>query len=423
MIPKPVMRRSLRILLVSNHRRFKINFRAHPWAHELASRGHDVDVMCHADTERWRTRVESVDGFRIIESPDLLVGALRQGWDPVCALRRRSFLFRESKPYDLIHCLDTRPAVVLPALAYGRAKGVPVVSDWIDWWGHGGLIAERRPWWYRMLFSGVEVFFEEAYRDKLDGLTAISHALVERAIGLGVERQRCIVVPGGANLRAFREIPPRTESRELLGIARSARVVCFSGLDVLIDLPLAVQAFEILLKKDSRTHLLLVGPTAKQVRSMVSDPAIMEHVTATGPVPYGKLAQNLAAADVFLMPYMNKVSNIGRWPNKIGDFMCIGRPTVSNPVGEVEWLFREYGVGKLADETPEAMATAVAAYLDDPDYAEEVGRRARQTAEETFAWERIVDRLETWYYDLLEGRLGPSRFRPKPSPALLTQQQ
>lgn len=415
-------RRPLRILLISNHRRFKINFRAHPWACELASRGHDVDVMCHADTERWRTREESVDGFRVIENPDILVGALRQGWDPICALRRRNFLFRENKPYDLIHCLDTRLAVVLPALAYGRARSIPIVSDWIDWWGHGGLIAERRPWWYRMLFSGVEVFFEEAYRNKLDGLTAISHALVDRAVGLGVERNRCIVVPGGANLRTFQNIPSKLESRDHLGIAKYARVVCFSGLDVLIDLPLAVRAFECLLEKDARTHLLLVGPTEKDARDMVSNPSVLKHVTATGPVPYAQLPLHLAAADVFLMPYANKVSNVGRWPNKVGDYMCIGRPTVSNPVGEVEWLFREYGIGTLSDETPESMAAAASTYLNDPEHAEVVGRLARQTAEKTFAWERIVDRLEGWYYDLLEGRMGPSHFRTELSPALLAQE-
>lgn len=76
------------------------------------------------------------------------MGALRQGWDPVCAWRRRALLFRENKQYDIIHCLDTRLAVVLPALSYARKKQIPIVSDWIDWWGRGGLIKERRPLWY-----------------------------------------------------------------------------------------------------------------------------------------------------------------------------------------------------------------------------------------------------------------------------------
>lgn len=397
-------RKPLRILLVSNHRRFKINFRAHPWASELAARGHDVDVMCHADTARWKTKVEHVDGFRIIESPDLLVGALRQGWDPMCALRRGLFLFREGKPYDVIHCLDTRLAVIWPSLAYARAKNLPIVSDWIDWWGRGGLISERRPGWYRVFFGWIEVYFEEAYRARLDGLTAISHALMERAIALGVPRDRCLVVPGGANLQVFRESISKQDSKAQLGLSPETPVVCFSGLDVLIDLPLAVQAFELLLGKYPELHLLLAGPTEHDVRPHLRDAASMANVRALGPVPYRKLPDCLAAADVFLMPYATKISNIGRWPNKVGDYMAIGRPTVSNPVGEVKWLFEKYDIGALAEENPESMAEQVTKYLDDPTLLEETGSRARQIAEEVFTWNRLLDQLETWYYKLIETR-------------------
>ncbi len=399
--------RPLRILLVSNHRRFKINFRAHPWAHELAERGHDVDVMCHADTERWRTRIEHVDGFRIIESPDLLFGALRQGWDPVCAFRRHSFLLRENKPYDIIHCLDTRLAVVWPALAFARAKGIPIVSDWIDWWGRGGLIKERRPWWYKALFSWIEVFFEESYRTKLDGLTAISHALVERAKGLGMPKHRCLIVPGGANMRTFSTVPSNGESKARLGIPPNTPVVCFSGLDVLIDLTMAIGAFERLLQRDPRVVLLLIGPTGHDARARVSQASSLRNIKALGPVSYRDLPNCLAAADVFLMPYANKVSNVGRWPNKVGDYMCIGRPTVSNPVGEVKRLFEQHSVGVLTDETPEAMADAAWSLLSDPERARQIGVEARRVAENYFAWEKLIVSLESWYYDLIEGHLGP----------------
>ncbi|MCC6694686.1 MAG: glycosyltransferase family 4 protein [Candidatus Hydrogenedentes bacterium] len=399
-------RTPLRILLVSNHRRFKINFRAHPWARELAARGHEVDVMCHANTERWRTRIEHTDGFRIIENPDLMVGTLRQGWDPVCALRRWMFLRRENRQYDIIHCLDTRLAVVWPALAYARRSGIPIVSDWIDWWGRGGLIQERRPWWYRRLFAWIEVFFEEAYRNKLDGLTAISHALVDRAVDLGVPRERCLHIPGGANLGAFADVPGKRECRAELGIPVDAPVVCFSGLDVLIDLELAIRAFEILMQRDPRTVLLLVGPTERDARERVSDARVLGKIRALGPIPYGLLSRRLAAADVFLMPYTNKVSNVGRWPNKVGDYMCVGRPTVSNPIGEVKRLFEQYDIGALCDETPEGMAEGAWAYLQNPARSAEVGERARAVAKDVFAWEKLIEPLESFYYDLVEGRLG-----------------
>jgi glycosyltransferase involved in cell wall biosynthesis len=399
-------KRALRILLISNHRRFKIHFRAYPWAEALAARGHEVDVMCHADTERWSTRIDKGKGFRIIENPDLLVGQLRQGWDPVCAWRRRNFLVRENKDYDIIHCLDTRLAVVIPALAYARAKGIAIVSDWIDWWGHGGLIAERRPIWYQILFESVEVFFEEYFRDKLDGLTAISHALIERAVALGVKRERCFHIPGGANVSAFANVPAKAESRAVLGIPRTARVLCFSGLDVLIDLNVAIQAYERLRERDPQCMLLLVGPGEEDARRYVRNPDSLRGIKAIGPVPYADLPKTLAAADVFLMPYTNKVSNVGRWPNKIGDYMCVGRPTISNPIGDVKWLFENYEIGLLASETPEAMANAAERLLSDRAYAERLGARAYDVAHNVFAWNRLIVGLENWYHALLEGRLG-----------------
>ncbi|MBX7256430.1 MAG: glycosyltransferase family 4 protein [Candidatus Hydrogenedentes bacterium] len=410
-------RRPLRILLVSNHRRFKINFRAHPWARELADRGHDVDVMCHADTERWRTRIEHVDGFRIVESPDLLFGALRQGWDPVCAYRRYAFLMRENKSYDIIHCLDTRLAVIWPALAYAKAKGIPIVSDWIDWWGRGGLIKERRPWWYKLLFSWIEVFFEEAYRARLDGLTAISNALVERAEGLGMVRDRCLFIPGGANVRAFANVPGKEDAKTALGIAPETPVVCFSGLDVLIDLGMAVRAFELLLELDPSITLLLVGPTETDARSHVAHSQSLANILALGPVSYRELPIKLAAADVFLMPYTNKVSNVGRWPNKIGDYMCVGRPTVSNPVGEVRRLFEKHELGLLTEETPESMAEAAWSLLCDDERSSRIGLNARRVAENDYAWDKLIVSLESWYYDLIEGHLGPLRSQRGVMPA------
>lgn len=401
---------TLKILLISNHRKYKIHFRAYPWARELASRGHEVDVMCHADTERFRTKVSQVDGFRLIENPDLLVGQLRQGWDPVCAWRRGRFLFNEGKQYDIIHCLDTRLAVIWPAMAYARAKGIPIISDWIDWWGRGGLIAERRPWWYKLFFAGIETYFEEHYRNKLDGLTTISQALIDRAVDLGCDRDRCIQIPGGANIAAFDPVPTREACRHRLDIPNDVPVICFSGLDVLIDLPLAFDAFRIILRTFPDAVFLLVGPSKKDIRDIVPDGIPETSLLSTGPIPYSELRNHLPAADLFLMPYADKISNRGRWPNKIGDYMCVSRPTVSNPVGEVKRLFEEYGAGVLCPPEPEAMAAECVALLRDPETARQIGARARLAAEQAFTWDHLVEKLEHFYL----GILGRAPLCPEP---------
>jgi len=392
---------------VSNHRRFKVNFRGFPWGRELARLGHDVDLFCHADTAILQTHVEQVEGFRIVESPDLLVGALRQGWDPYCAARRGAFLFRENKPYDIIHCLDTRLAVIWPALAYARSRGIPIVSDWIDWWGRGGLIDERRPAWYKASFGGIETWFEEHYRARLDGLSAISHALMRRGIGLGCDPSRCIVINGAADMTTFAAPDSREAARARVGLPNDTPVVCFSGLDVLIDLPLAVQAFEIIRAQIPGTRLLLVGPSQDDARSCASSPEALAAITATGKVPYKDLPKILPAADLFLLPFPNKIVNVGRWPNKIGDYMAVGRPTVANPVGELVELFGRYDIGRLAGATADEMAAASIELLRDPARSSAIGQEARRIAANDLNWSSQIVRLEHWYREIIRLRQHP----------------
>jgi glycosyltransferase involved in cell wall biosynthesis len=363
-----------------------------------------VDLFCHADTELLRTRIEHIEGFRIVESPDALIGAARQGWDPYCAMRRGTFMLRERKRYDIIHCLDTRLAVIWPALAYARARGIAIVSDWIDWWGRGGLIEERRPGWYKATLGGVETWFEEHYRARLDGLTAISLALMRRGIDLGCKPDRCIVINGAADMATFAQPATAAEARSRLGLPPDGPVVCFSGLDVLTDLPLAVRAFEIVRAQIPEARLLLVGPTEAEARAAAGSAAGLEAIRALGKVSYKELPRVLPAADLFLLPYPSKVANIGRWPNKVGDYMAVGRPTVANPVGELNELFRLHPVGLLAGETAQEMAAAALRLLHDRNLADAIGRGARKAAETDLSWSSQIARLETWYRGILAAK-------------------
>ena len=311
-------------------------------------------------------------------------------------------MFGEGKRYDVIHCLDTRLAVIWPALAYARAHGIPIVSDWIDWWGRGGLIDERRPGWYKASFGGIETWFEEHYRAKLDGLTTISHALMRRGVDLGCDLDRCIVINGAADLTTFANPASREAARARVGLPATVPVVCFSGLDVLIDLPMAVRAFEIIHAQLPDARLLLVGPTGADAQACVTTPDALPAITAIGKVPHKELPNVLPAADVFLLPYPNKIVNVGRWPNKIGDYMATGRPTVANPVGELIDLFSRYQIGRLASETPEAMAAEALVLLTDPVLAARLGQEARRVASTDLNWSSQISRLESWYRDIIQ---------------------
>ena len=102
------------------------------------------------------------------------------------------------------------------------------------------------------------------------------------------------------------------------------------------------------------------------------------HLILTGFLPYEELPWYLGCADLFVMPFPDKVYNIGRWPSKVNGYMSVGRPTVSNPVGDVEGLFEKHKIGLLAKWDSEDFAQKILFLLEHPDIAGELGRNARR---------------------------------------------
>ena len=151
----------------------------------LARRGHDVTLMSIHPSERFGIVERELDGLKVVESPDLLWGPGRTGWDPWDTLKRT--LWIRKRKFDVIHTVDTRPAVSMPALLSRRASGAAWVADWTDWWGRGGATTEREGRLVNMLIGPLEQLFEEKPRPHADGTVVISHALGKRAEGLGVD--------------------------------------------------------------------------------------------------------------------------------------------------------------------------------------------------------------------------------------------
>ena len=103
--------------------------------------------------------------------------------------------------------------------------------------------------------------------------------------------------------------------------------------------------------------------------------------------------------NVFTVPYVDIVANHGRWPGRVGNYLPLGRPIVSNPVGEMKWLISQNDLGLLADEDPDDFAEKILSLLADRSLAERLGNNARKTAVEKLTWLRMTDELERCYME------------------------
>jgi glycosyltransferase involved in cell wall biosynthesis len=390
----------LNILFICHHSRNKVFPRTYSMARALVQRGHRATILAIAERSRWGIKESRWDGIRFIETPDLFWGKMRSGWDIWDMLNRLYFLNVDKAKYDLIHCHGTRPITIYPALNLSRKLKTPIFIDWIDWFGRGGLIEINRPKWYRMLFGWLETYYEEGFLSNAIGITVISNALKERAVSLGVPRDHVLYLPGGTHPNRF-HVRSREECRQKLDFPPSEPILGFSSGDSHLDLEIVMQSLEVVARKYPSVKLLITGRINDKVIALAEKYHVANRLIRTGFLPIEDLPVYLSCADLFVLPFPNTKYNLGRWPNKINDYMCLGRPIVSNPVGEIKMLFERHEIGLLAEWSVEDFSQKILSILGRPDLAQQMVENALRVAREEYAWDVLVSGLEDFYIKVL----------------------
>jgi glycosyltransferase involved in cell wall biosynthesis len=404
--------------------------RASSFAQELARRGHDVTLVTTSRSARVRGRW-AVDGeLRVLEAPDLWAGPARNGWDPWNAYRRVRLL--EGRRFDLVHAFDSRPAVILPALAIHRQTGAALFMDWADWWGRGGTIEERSGWVVRTLWGPVETWFEESFRGRAAGSTVISEALRRRCEALGVAPETIARIPNGCtpperlagptangaghgvrlnggapgsstvrsgHSAAARDV--RTAARFDLRLDPGSPLIVHVGTVHAGDMALLFDALPAIRAAVPGARLALVGGYRGRVPAeLQADGAVLR----TGFVPRPTLARWLQAATVCVIPLRDNIANRGRWPGKVNEYLSAGRATVMTRVGDAAGVLAESGAGWICDPASGALAAAIVEALRSPEERLAAEARAMGLACGGLAWARLAERLEAFYSAVLGGR-------------------
>lgn len=374
-------------------------WRALSLARGLARRGHQITVLATSQTHRLRfdIRPDAQVGVTLVDSPDMLWGPLRSGWDLWNAISR--IIWSHKRQFDLVHAFESRPVSIIPALYWQRHRHIKLVLDWCDWFGRGGSVEERANPLVRIALRPVETFFEERFRARADGTTVINTILRQKAIDLGVPPQRILLLRNGSDVE--RLYPrPQMEARQAVGLPADELIIGYVGVAFRKDAELMARAFDLIHAAEPRARLLLIGYFNQPIEWLVSLP---EAIYRSGPLSYDELELYLAACDVCWLPLRDSGANRGRWPLKLNDYMAIGRPVVATAVGDLAMFLQQYPIGLLAKDDPRDLADKVLTLFGDPQQREAMGREARHLAKTMFAWDCLSGELESFYYKVLEG--------------------
>jgi glycosyltransferase involved in cell wall biosynthesis len=382
------------LMLNHNPKESGTYFRCFHFAKHLVRRGHQVTIMT-CISNRFKPTVEYKDGVRIIGTPrfrrlaDWVVpGGLDTGFLDILIRVGHT----ASNYYDLIHGFDHLPNVSFPSYFGRKIKNVRFISDWCDWWTRGGFPYERFKSKRR---NDMEIILEEGIRKIADGVTVISSLLQERAESLGIAQEKIRLIPSGADVDCIRPLSMK-DSRKRLGLPLDAHILGFVGF-VNQDIDLVIQALKIVSEKIPSARALCVGVSGNAEQT-AEELGIRDKVILAGIKSYDELPEYYAASNVLAMPLRDTLFNRARWPNKIGDHLAAGRPTVSNPVGDVQELFKNHSIGLLAkSDDAEDFARQVTYLFENPGVAERMGKQARELAEREYSWEKQTDQLERFY--------------------------
>ncbi len=226
---------------------------------------------------------------------------------------------------------------------------------------------------------------------RADGLIAVSAALRERFIALGIAPEAVRVLPNGVDLALFRPMD-RTAERQRLGVSGTVllgvgNLIPLKGQDLMIRAVAALPG----------TTLILVGqgPEEAALKALAASLGVAERVRFLGPIPHGELPGIYNAADALLL-----ASSREGWPNVLGEALACGTPVVSMRVGGAPELVAAPEAGVLYEtRSAKALADAIRSLLANPP-----AREAVRTYAGRFDWQATTRGQLDLFSDILDRR-------------------
>ncbi|XXX79305.1 glycosyltransferase family 4 protein [Sorangium sp. So ce134] len=295
---------------------------------------------------------------------------------------------RREFPYDVILAAWAYPDTVA-AEVFAREAGVPLVTTVL-----GSDINEQPR--DAVLRAQIAPALQRCAR-----VVAVSGALGERLVELGVPRERVVVQLNAVDGARF-SIRDRAAPRQRLGLPADAKVALYAGYHVPEKgVDVLVEAMARLAEAGRRdVHLMMVGggELLEPLRARVRALGLADRVRLFGWALPAEIPEYMAACDVFCLP-----SRREGCPNVVLEALASGRPVVATRVGGVPELVREGqgGNGLLVPAgDPQALGDALVRALDtawDP--------AALRGSVGALSWDVVGDR----YHALLEEVLGERR--------------
>lgn len=327
---------------------------------------------------------DEIAGVKIRRVKGLVLDDPHRAVSPL--LFRRCHKYILDGKFDVVHGLELYSTMALKAVRFAHGHRIPCVMTC-----HTVMDSRFLIFWQRLagwLFRLREV----------DRLIAVSRASAHFSRLLGFPEKRVTVIPNGVDLSCFNGKVDALLMRKELGIGDKPLVVTASRLIKRKSPGLLVSAFAKVLKVIPDAKLVIAGAGREEhnLSDQIRDLNITDSVSLIGGLAKEKVAQLMAAADIFVLP--SKVESFGL---SLLEASAAGVPVVCSNAGGIPEVFQDgFNALLYPPGDDDAMGKAIVHLIQDKELAKKIGANAIETAKK-LTWEMAAERTLRVYEEVL----------------------
>jgi glycosyltransferase involved in cell wall biosynthesis len=347
----------------------------HEMSRMQAEKGHDVTVLT-ANLDGLPEE-ERVDGYRVIRF-NHSIKMVGNTISPTLFFR----LMEMRNDYDVIHAhshLFFPTNICALVKKYGSS---PLVIT------NHGILSASAPHWLNVGYMNTLGRWTLNAADRVICYTPVERDLLVSEFG--VHPEGIAVIPNGVNTDVFSP-DPAARDRDVRRLLWVGRYVKGKGIEYLIH-----AAAELLPEvPDLRLTLVGEGPEEAEIRQLATELRLDGHVEYLPFMSYDEMPAQYRRAEMLVLPSLHEGV-----PRTMLEAMACGRPVVISEFDHLREIVDGGGV-MFPKGDVSALADAMRSLLRDPEEADELGRRARETIIRQNSWRNTVESTLDLYRELV----------------------
>ncbi len=303
------------------------------------------------------------------------------------------FVGNSGEPFDALHVHDLPLAEVGWRLA--AEQGVPFVLDL-----HENYPAALDIWEYSSKGLGRLLYPRKAWRkyeleavSRADRVILVVEEAMERFKRAGIPEEKFEVVTNAPNLKKL-NLPLQKIAKNF--DPENAKLIYVGGFGPHRGIRNVIQAMAILRRKFPGLKLILVGEGSDRtaLEHLARQLALEGNVLFKGWLPFDQAMNELAQADLALLPPVRSEHTETTVPHKLFQYMYFAKPIIASDCAPLKRIVEETGAGVIfrAGDARD-LAEKVMWLLERPELWQKMGEKGREVVERKYNWENESKKL------------------------------